>query len=155
MPFFDHKGPVCQIAAFKQHCTFGFWKGSLLSDPHSLLESNDAMGHFGRITSLADLPSDEIIIQYICEAVQLNEQGVKVVKTKSTIKPPLVVPDYFTAMLQQHPQAETQFNAFSYSHKKEYVAWIIEAKTEATRQKRLLTAMEWLSQGRSRNWKHQ
>lgn len=155
MPFFDHKGTVCQMAAFKQHCTFGLWKGALLSDPQGLLEKSDSMGHFRRITSLADLPTDEILMQYILEAVELNNQGVKVLKPKNTIKPPLVVPDYFAAVLREHPQAEIQFNAYSYSHKKEYLEWITEAKTEGTRQKRMLTAVEWLSQGKLRHWKHQ
>lgn len=155
MPFFDYKGPVCQIAAFKQHCSFGFWKGSLLSDPHHLLEKNDAMGHFGRITSLTDLPPDEILMQYIREAVELNEKGVKLAKVKNTVKAPLVVPAFFTDFLREHPQAETQFNNYSYSHKKEYVEWITEAKTEGTRQKRMLTAVQWLSEGKPRHWKHQ
>jgi len=155
MPFFDLKGPVCQMAAFKQHCTFGLWKGALLPDPDNLLEKSNSMGHFRRITSLADLPADEILMQYIREAVELNKQGIKVVKLKSTIKPPLVVPDYFATLLKENPQAETQFNAFSNSHKKEYVEWITDAKTEGTRQKRMLTAIEWMSQGRSRHWKHQ
>jgi len=155
MPFFDFKGPVCQMAAFKQHCTLGFWKGALLSDPHNLLDKSDSMGQLRRITSMADLPADDVLTQFIREAVELNKQGVKVAKPKSTIKPPLVVPDYFATLLKEHPQAETQFNAFSNSHKKEYVEWITEAKTEATRQKRMLTAIEWLSQGKTRHWKHQ
>ena len=113
------------------------------------------MGHLGRITSLADLPADEILMQYIREAVELNEKGIKVDKSKSTVKPPLIVPDYFSKLLKEHPQAETQFNNYSYSNKKEYVEWITEAKTEATRQKRMLTAMQWLSEGKSRHWKHQ
>ena len=154
MPFYDHKGPVCQMAAFKQHCSFGFWKGSLLSDPHGLLERSDAMGNFGRITALTDLPADDILKQYILEAVDLNKKGTKVVKSKSTVKAPLVVPDYFSDVLKQHPQAETQFNEYSYSHKKEYLQWITEAKTEGTRQKRMLIAIQWLSEGKSRNWKH-
>ncbi|MFD1255654.1 YdeI family protein [Mucilaginibacter terrae] len=146
MPFYDYKGPVCQLAGFKQHCTFGFWKGSLLSDQHNILERSEAMGHLGRITTLAGLPTDEILIQYIQEAVELNEKGVKIVKAKSTVKTPLVVPGYFADLLKEHPQAEIQFNAYSYSHKKEYLEWITEAKTEATRQKRMLTAIQWLSE---------
>ena len=155
MPFFDHKGPICHIAAFKQHCTFGLWKGALLPDPQDLLEKSNSMGQLRSITSLADLPSDEILMQFIREAVELNKQGIKLIKPKNTTKLPLVIPDYFAAVLREYPQAETQFNACSHSHKKEYVAWITEAKTEATRQKRMLTAVEWLSQGKSRHWKHQ
>jgi uncharacterized protein YdeI (YjbR/CyaY-like superfamily) len=154
MPFFDYKGPVCHIAGFKQHCTFGFWKGSLLPDPYNLLERSDAMGHLGRITSLNDLPADEILMQYIREAIELNERGVKIIKDKATVKPPLIVPDYFTAILMEHLQAETQFNNYSYSQKKEYLQWITEAKTEGTRQKRMITAVQWLSEGKQRHWKH-
>jgi len=143
------------MAAFKQHCTLGFWKGALLTDSQGLLEKSDSMGHFRRITSMADLPADEVLTRFILEAVDLNRQGVKVVKAKNTIKPPLVIPDYFAAILKEHPQAQTQFNTYSYSHQKEYLEWITEAKTEGTRQKRMLTAVEWLSQGKSRHWKHQ
>jgi uncharacterized protein YdeI (YjbR/CyaY-like superfamily) len=156
MPFFDCQGLVCQMAAFKQHCTFGFWKGSLLTDPYQILNIKDdnAMGQLGRITSLADLPSDEILMQYIWEAVKLNQDGVKTNKPKPVAKE-LVVPDYFTNLLKQHPHAEAQFNQYSYSHQKEYVEWITEAKTEPTRQKRMQTAIEWLSEGKSRHWKYQ
>lgn len=154
MPFFDYKGPVCQMAAFKQHCTFGFWKGSLLPDAHGVLDKSDAMGNLGRITSLADLPADYIIKQFIIEAIELNERGVKIEKVKAATPATLVVPDYFITILKQHPLAETHFNQYGHSHKKEYVEWITEAKTEATRLKRMQTAVEWLTEGKSRNWKY-
>src|SRR5690348_10178726 len=88
MPHFDYKGPVCHMAAFKQHCAFGFWKGSLLDDPAKILskKNEDAMGQLGRITSLSDLPDDEVLAEYIRNAVKLNEEGIKVAK-----KPPVAV----------------------------------------------------------------
>jgi len=156
MPFFEYKGTLCNMAAFKQHCTFGFWKGAMLADPEKILNIKDdnSMGQLGRIISLADLPSDELLIQYIHEAILLNEQGVKNVKAKPVAKTELLIPEYFTNFLNGYPQAKDNFDKGSYSHKQEYVDWIVEAKTEATRQKRMQTAAEWLAEGKSRNWKY-
>lgn len=155
MPFFDHKGTVCNMAGFKQHCAFGFWKSSLLPDPYNLLKQNtvDAMGQLGKISSIADLPSDEILIEYIQNAVKLNEQGSKVAKP-SKARTELIVPEFLIAILDQNPAAKTAFDNFSYSHKKEYIQWFNEAKTEETKQKRIATALEWLSEGKPRHWKY-
>ncbi len=156
-PHFEYQGVVCSMAAFKQHCAFGFWKASLLQDFEKklLTKGETAMGHFGRITSLNDLPPDKQILKYIREACRLNEQGLKIVKPKPVAKKALIVPTYFKKELAKHPKARKVFDAFSYSHKKDYVEWITEAKAEATRQKRMSTAIEWLLQGKSRNWKYE
>lgn len=156
MPFFDFKGPVCHIAAFKQHCAFGFWKNALIKDTHGILgESKDAMGSLGRITSLADLPADEVLIEYIHQAIALNANEVKTpVRKHNTEKKELVVPGYFLDTLARNPVAMTNFEKFSPSQKKEYVEWITEAKTDATRQKRLDTAFEWIGEGKTRHWKY-
>jgi uncharacterized protein YdeI (YjbR/CyaY-like superfamily) len=157
MPHFDYKEEMmCAMAAFKQHCVFGFWKGSLLSDPNKLIseQGNTAMGSFGQIKSLSDLPSDKILIKYIKEAMKLNDEGVKVARPKPTEKKELKVPDYFKRALKNNKKAFDVFEKFSYSDKKEYVEWITEAKTEATREKRLETAIEWISEGKSRLWKY-
>lgn len=158
MPFFDYKGALCNMAAFKQHCSFGFWKGSLMSDPDNILDKKreESMGHFGKITSLKDFPSDKIMIKYIKEAVKLNEDGVKIVKQKPTSeKKELIVPDILKSALNKNKIAKSNFDAFSYSHRKEYIMWIDEAKTEATKIKRVLTAIEWISNGKGRNWKYE
>ena len=154
---FDYKGPYCSMAAFKQHCVFGFWKAALMKDPvlMSNAKSETAMGHIGRITSLKDLPSDKVLISYLKEAAKLNDGGIKLPKKKvSPENKILVVPSYFTKELKKNKKAFETFNKFSYSHKKEYVEWITEAKTEETRNKRIATAIEWLSEGKSRNWKY-
>lgn len=157
MPFFEYKGTLCNMAAFKEHCSFGFWKGAMLADPDKILnvKEDNSMGQLGRITSLTDLPADELLIQYIHEAILLNEQDVKVPKSKPVAKTELLVPEYFTEFLKEYPQAQESFEKGSYSHKKEYVDWIVEAKTETTRQKRMQTAVEWLAEGKSKNWKYQ
>jgi uncharacterized protein YdeI (YjbR/CyaY-like superfamily) len=154
MPAFEYKGIVCGIAAFKEHCTFGFWKHSLLGY-NGFSTEKTAMGSFGRITSKKDLPSDDTIIKLVQQAVELNEKGVKVAKPKPTAKKELVVPDYFIAALKKNKAAQKTFENFPPSCKKEYVEWITEAKTEPTRDKRLATTIEWLSEGKRRNWKYE
>jgi uncharacterized protein YdeI (YjbR/CyaY-like superfamily) len=157
MPFFEYKGPVCQMAAFKEHCGFGFWKASLLYDPHGLLKTGEGTaGSFGRVNIINDLPSPEAIKHFVLQAIENNERDIKIPKLKKdpAEKKELVTPDYFEAVLNDNPKAKETFDKFSYSHKKEYLEWITEAKTDATRQKRMQQALEMMEEGKSRNWKY-
>jgi len=155
-PFFDYKGPVCQVAAFKQHLGFGFWKARLLSDPHQVLRLGDEKaGSFGDIKTIADLPPREVLMDFVRQAIALNESEIKVpVKKVAAEKTELVIPDYFIEFLEREPKAIEVFNKFSYSHKKEYTEWILDAKSEDTRLKRMETAREWIAEGKSRHWKY-
>lgn len=153
-PHFDYKGMLCSMASFKHHCAFGFWKQSLLERDVFPAEKT-AMGSFGRITSVKDLPADKVMIALIRQAVELNEKGIKVAKKKPVEKKELVVPNDLTAALAKNKAAKTAFENFNYSHKKEYVQWIEEAKTEATRNKRLAATVEMLAEGKSKNWKYE
>jgi uncharacterized protein YdeI (YjbR/CyaY-like superfamily) len=155
-PIFEYKGQLCNMAAFKQHCGFGFWKSSMLPDPHQILLKNEGAGSIGKLTSLSDLPSDAILIEYVQNAAKLNEAGIKkpVIKP-SAVKTEIPVPDYFNEALKENPSALEHFEKFSYSHRKEYLQWITEAKSEDTRQKRMATAIEWISEGKGRNWKYE
>jgi uncharacterized protein YdeI (YjbR/CyaY-like superfamily) len=157
-PTFLHKGMLCGMAAFKEHCTFGFWKGSLILDrnhKNKTLE-DDAMGQFGRIVDVKQLPADSIILGYIKEAMRLNEQGIKVPrKLNPNGARKLTIPVYLTAALKKNKKAAATFEAFSYSHRKEYVEWLTDAKAEDTRKRRLETTLQWLSEGKSRNWKYE
>lgn len=160
MPFFDYKGPFCNFASFKEHATFGFWKYKLIKDPGGYLQDvsnkgGDAMGNLGRITSLKDLPPDKVIINFLKQAKKLNEKGIKLPSRPEKPKVELVVPDYLKKVLKKNKKASEVFNNFSYSHKKEYLEWITEAKTEATRDKRISAAIEWMSEGKPRNWKYE
>ena len=156
MPHFDYKGIMCGMAACKAHCTFGFWKASLIFDGDSL-EERAAMGHFGRITKLADLPPDEILLGYVRKAAALNEAGIKSPHRSLPKKQPapLEMPSFFATALRRNKTAAETFVALSYSCRKEYIDWLSEAKREATREQRLATALEWLSEGKTRNWKYQ
>ena len=154
-PNFTYKGMLCSMAAFKQHASFGFWKQSLL-ESDAFPKNKTAMGSFGRITTLKDLPSDKVIIGLIRQAMELNEKGINVQKAKKPAeKKEIVVPDDLAAALAKDKKAKAQFEKFSNSHRREYVMWITEAKTEPTRLKRLATTIEWLSEGKSRNWKYE
>jgi uncharacterized protein YdeI (YjbR/CyaY-like superfamily) len=161
MPFFDYKGEMlCHIASFKQHAVMGFWKASLMKDPVLVenAKSETGMGHLGRITSLKEMPPDKKIIAWIKEAMELNDKGIKLpakVKPTDKEKKELTVPDYFTKALAKNKKAKQVFENFAYSHKKEYLAWITEAKTEETRNKRMETALEWMAEGKSRLWKYE
>ena len=156
-PHFDYNGIMCSMAAFKQHCAFTFWKASIMSDPNKILQKmgNTAMGQFGQIKDLSDLPADKILLAYIKEAAKLNKEGAKLpAKTKPAEKKELVIPDYFMQALNKNKKALKTFEDFNYSNKKEYVNWILEAKSEETRNSRLKTAVEWMSEGKPRLWKY-
>jgi len=157
MPHFDYKGMMCGMASFKNHATFGFWKAQLMADFDKKLSpvGETAMGHFGRITSLKELPSDAQIKRYVKEACRLNDDGVKVERPKATTKKPLVVPAYFKKELARNAKANAQFKAFSYSHRKDYVEWVTEAKTAGTRAKRMAMSIQWIAEGKGRNWKYE
>jgi uncharacterized protein YdeI (YjbR/CyaY-like superfamily) len=154
MPHFDYNGVMCGMAAFKEHCAFGFWKGELIFGGEKKVEQ-DAMGHFGRITSLADLPNERTLTSYVRKAAELNEKGVQAPgRARQKKKPPLTIPDYFNAALKRNAKARKTFENFSTSQRREYVEWVSEAKREETRKQRLATSMEWLGEGKVRNWKY-
>lgn len=156
-PHFDYKGMLCSMAAFKQHCAFGFWKAALIfgSDDAAKARNENAMGHFGRITSLDDLPSDKTIVALIKKAVRLNDHGIKTpAKPKSKVTKEIVIPSYFMTALRKDKKALATFNEFSLSHKREYVEWVVGAKTDETRERRLEQAIIWMHEGKSRNWKY-
>jgi len=155
MPFFDYKGPLCNMAAFKAHAAFGFWKTALIPDSKGLL-TRDSMGSMGKITSLKDLPSDKIMIGFIKAAKKLNEEGVKLpVAKKKVEKKEFAIPDYVIKALKKNKKALATFEAFPPSHRKEYIQWITEAKQEETRNKRIATMIEWVTEGKSINWRYQ
>lgn len=152
-PHFDHHGMLCMMAAFKQHCTFGFWKGELLLGAKS--RNAEAMGDFGRIATLADLPAKSRLKSLVRAAMKLNEAGVKrVARTASAPKKPLRVPRDLSNRLATNPKAAETFAGFPPSQRREYIEWLTEARSEATRSRRLETTVEWLSQGKRRNWKY-
>lgn len=152
MPFFEYEGALCHMAAFKQHCVFGFWKGKLLLGVSS--RNAEAMGDFGRITALADLPATARIQRLVKQAMKLNERDVKRVPRRPAPKKEPPVPRDLAAALVKHKKAGITFLAFPPAQRREYIEWLEEAKTATTRQRRLDQAIEWMAEGKSRNWKY-
>ncbi len=152
-PHFMYKGMLASMASFKSHCAFGFWKAALVMDGGA--RNRDAMGHLGRITSVSDLPSKAVLKAWVKKAAALNESGVKVERKPKAPPNPLRVPPALTAALKKHAKARAAFDALSPSHRREYAAWIAEAKTDATRDRRVATTVEWVAEGKSRNWKYE
>jgi uncharacterized protein YdeI (YjbR/CyaY-like superfamily) len=149
LPAFEYHGILGGMAAFKAHCAFNLWKGSLLG-----AKNRDAMGQFGRITSLSDLPKDSVLVGYVREAARMNAEGVKVQRQPKAPRKPLPTPPDLASALKKNAKARATFEGFSPSHKREYVEWITEAKTEETRKKRLGTAIDWMAEGKPRMWKY-
>ena len=146
MPHFEHKGMLCGMAAFKEHCAFGFWNRAL-----KIPGKEGAMGQFGCITAVSDLPGDKVLIGYVKEAALLNESGTKIGPIRKA-KKPLPVPPALTAAMKKKAGAVARFKAFSPSQQREYSEWIDEARTDETRTKRIATAVEWIGEGKPRMW---
>jgi uncharacterized protein YdeI (YjbR/CyaY-like superfamily) len=156
-PAYEYKGVLAIMASMKHHAVFNLWKGELIPEVKELYSEkfSMAMGTFGKITSVEDLPPDEKVIGWIREAMELNARGVKLPqRTRSEPKPEPEVPDELIVALEQNDPARLTFESFSPSRRREYVEWITEAKTDATRQKRLTQAIEWMADGKHRNWKY-
>ena len=157
-PNFEYKGNLCSMASFNQHCSFGFWKHSIMRDSGFFSknrETEGGMGTLGKISSLDHLPSDEKMLSLIREACRLNDEGIKLPPRPKSTPKELVVPAMLLEALTKNEKASETFEAFPYSAKKEYVEWITEAKTDRTRAKRLATAIAWLAEGKRRNWKYE
>ncbi|MFM6984825.1 MAG: YdeI/OmpD-associated family protein [Chitinophagaceae bacterium] len=155
-PNFVYKGKIlCHMAAFKHHCSFGFWNSDTLEDPEHLLQKSGrtAMGNLGRIESIEQFPDSDAIIFLLKSAMLQIDNGSTVKKAKKVR--PLEIPIILTEALANNPEANAHFERFSTSQKREYADWINEAKTDATREKRLQTTIEWLSEGKTRQWKYQ
>lgn len=149
-PNFDYHGIMCGMAAFKEHCAFGFWKAKLIVGE----SSDEAMGQFGRVTSIDDLPSKKALTGYVKKAMELNASGVTVPREPKPKRKAPAVPDELRRALGRNTSARTAFDAFSPSHQREYIEWITEAKTDETRTRRVETAVEWIAEGKPRNWKY-
>jgi uncharacterized protein YdeI (YjbR/CyaY-like superfamily) len=149
-PHFDYKGVLAGMAAFKKHVNFILWKASLVIGP----KGNQAGSPLRNIASLSDLPPDKTLAGWIREAAALNDKGVKN-PTRGKAKKPFVLPSELKKALAKNKKAAAAFEAFPPSHKREYAEWVAEAKAADTRDRRVATAIEWIAEGKSRNWKYQ
>lgn len=154
-PHFMYKGMLCSMASFKAHCAFGFWQAKLLlADADN--KTQEAMGQFGRIAAVSDLPNKKTLTGYIKQAMKLNMEPGKIpARARPATSKAVTVPDDVGAALAADKQAQEHFARFSPSQKREYLDWFEEAKTDATRQRRLTQAIAWIAEGKQRNWKYE
>jgi len=163
MPFFEHRGEIlCCMAAFKKHCRFGFWgKEIRVVLREAKVTGMNSTGWFDRITSMEDLPGDKLLIDFVHQAAMLIESGnhtspIAARNRKAKAKKPTVkMTKEFAAALKKNKKATATFAAFSPSCKREYAEWIADAKRPETRDKRIATAIDWISEGKQRHWKYQ
>ena len=152
VPHFEYKGVLCAMAAFKQHCNLILWKGAMIPGG----EGRDEKGQFRNITGLADLPSDDVMKDLVRQAARLNAEGVKAPARKKTkTARPLVLPAELKSALRRNKKAAAAFEKFSPSRRREYAEWIADARAADTRQRRIETAVGWIAEGKSRNWKYE
>ena len=152
-PFFEHKGRMfAALGSFKAHASLILWRmgesGGITS------RDREGMGQFGKITSLADLPADAEVIAAVRDAMAAIDTG-KPARAKKAPRPELPVPDELAAALAEAPGAKAVFDGFSPSQRRDYNEWIGEAKRPETRAARVAQAVEWLFEGKTRNWKYQ
>jgi uncharacterized protein YdeI (YjbR/CyaY-like superfamily) len=162
-PFFEYKGAILgNVSAFKEHCSFGFWGeeiGAALRKAGAVQDG--AMGSLGRITSVATLPPEKQLIAWVRQASGFVDSGnyTSPIAARSKVvkgpKPTLKTPREFTTALRKNKKAASAFAAFSPSCKREYIEWIADAKRPETRDQRIATAVEWIAEGKQRNWKYQ
>ena len=156
-PHFLHGGILCSMASFKAHCAFGFWKPARLAAAGVRLPAatEKAMGQFGRLTTLADLPSEAALRRLVKAMAALNAAGVKApAKPRPAARRAVAVPADLLAALRKNRRALATFEGLSPSDRRDYVEWVTEAKREETRRRRLATAVEWLAEGKVLNWKY-
>ena len=153
MPSFEYKGLLCGMAAFKQHAVFGFWKHEQVVADDA--QAREAMGSFGRLTSLDDLPSRRQLAGYVKRAKKLNDDGVPALRRKTRPKQRIPMHPELKAALARSSKARATWAAFSPSHQREYLEWVAEAKGDDTRARRVAQAVEWMAQGKSRHWKYE
>jgi uncharacterized protein YdeI (YjbR/CyaY-like superfamily) len=153
MPHFVFQGKnIASMAAFKAHATLGFWNGRQLDDGFE--RKDGAMGQFGRLTRIADLPDKEALVALVKKAVALCAQPVPR-RPRPKAKPAGKVPEDLRLALDATPAATRAFDCFSPSAKREYIEWVTEAKRPETRTKRIAQAVEWIAEGKKRNWKYE
>ena len=152
-PTFEHKGIMLGMAVFKSYTTMGFWKSKLMRQRLSAGDQK-ALDQAGQVKNGDALPPRAALVRLVKVAAALNEEGLvqpRVMRKRA----PLKTPPYLTAALKKNPAALMQFNAFAPSHRREYIEWIVDAKQDATRERRIAQAVEWIGQGKGRNWKYE
>jgi len=151
-PAFSQNGLLCGMLSFKEYCALHFWKGSLFID--ALKGDEGAAAQLGKLTSVNDLPPKAVFLSYVKRAVELNAAGTKLPRAAAKPKAPIRLPPDLRRAIDENAKARQTYDGFSPSHRREYVEWITESKQASTRSRRIAQAVEWMAEGKPRNWKY-
>lgn len=157
-PHYSYKGDhLCMLGSFKNHCSFSIYKAEFLKDEKiaASVKAGKKFGYMDKVKSVSELPSTETLISLIKEAMSINEQGIKKVIPVSDKPKTLETPDYLLDALAANEKAKAVWESKSDAFRKDYLVWIIDAKTDATRQKRIEQSLEWLADGKGRFWQYE
>jgi len=159
-PFFMYNGIILgNMSAFKEHCSVGLWGEEITAKLRGDgIASNEGMGTFGRLESVKDLPGDKKLIAYLKQAAAAIDSGTRTKnysRPQRVAKPELEVPAELAAALKKNKAAQKVFDEFAPSHRREYIEWVADAKRDETRAKRVEQTIEWLTEGKRRNWKYE
>jgi uncharacterized protein YdeI (YjbR/CyaY-like superfamily) len=151
-PAYTLDGKILLItAAFKAHAALNFWRGQEIRSG----ATDEGMGQFGKLRSVEDLPPDDELDALIRTAAELAKSAPAPRKTKHAPKPAPEMHPEFAAALDRAPKAKSALDSFPPSARRDYLEWVADAKQDATRQKRIASAIEWLGEGKRRNWKYE
>jgi len=150
-PNYNSKGMICWLAYFKNHVGVNFFKGSLIEDLHGMydeacMDKGNRQIKFRSVTDVVEIK----LKHYLYEAIKLNKEETKVQAKKISTYIPVDLAEAFLS----HPKAKAFFESLAAGYKRDYVEWITTSKQEKTRLKRLTTTIEWLSEGKKKNWKY-
>lgn len=153
-PAWIYKGEILfMMAAFRAHAVINFWRGKAVTG--AAAEQFDAMGQFGKLTSIDQLPDDNALKALFERAMTLVDSGEKVKRPLKHAKPEIAVPHELQAAFDANPAAAEHFAKFAPGQRRDYLEWIVDAKRMETRDKRIAQALEWIAEGKTRNWKYQ
>jgi hypothetical protein len=152
MPFFTYQDrPLANMAAFKAHASFGFWDRAGMATG----KEGEAMGQYGRLTSLADLPPEAEFCALVQAALAPIAAGDAPKRVRGAPKPDLPVPDALAQALADDALATATWDGFPPGCRREYSEWIGEAKRPETRDKRVAQTIAQLREGKKMNWKYE
>lgn len=155
IPTFEYHGIIGSIAAFKKHVSVGFWKSKEMKDPENILDRRAASMSNIKFANTKDLPTVATLATYVKQAAELNAKSQDSPKKKVKKLTVPAIPEILKVALAKSKKAQATFKALSPSNQRDYIEWIVEAKREETKKRRTAQAIEWLKEGKSRNWKYE
>lgn len=157
IPHYSYKGDyLCMLGSFKNHCSFSLYKAEFMKDKEiaESVKAGKKFGYMDKLKSVSELPTKKVLVSLVKDAMNVNEQGIKKEKLKSGKPKILETPDYLIDSLNNYEEAKAVWESKSDAYRKDYLIWIIDAKTETTRQKRIEQSLKWIAEGKGRFWQY-